>query len=154
MKNSTLLSAVTIAFAFALASAGLAQASPNSGQLQERVKVALNGMVQEVKAAETPAAKREVMERFLNKVDRSSRMAERLPLGEENRAALNMLKGRFAGYSAELAGTDGQVGVPDGDLDAFAGFMQQDLEQAAVSGGVYLSTGAIIIVLLILILLL
>jgi hypothetical protein len=96
------------------------------------------------------------MDRFLAKAERGSRVTERLPMGKENRTALKSLQTRFAGYSAELKGTGDGAGVADGDLDSFAGFMQQDLEQAADAvwggGGIYLSVGAIIIILLILLL--
>jgi hypothetical protein len=156
MKHFTLLSTVMFASALALATAVPAEASANPRMLQERVKVALNEMVQEVRASETPADKRAVMERFLAKAERGSRVAERLPMGRDTRAALEGLQSRFAGYSAELTGTEERAGVADGDLDAFAGFMQQDLEQAADAvwggGGIYLSVGAIIIILLILLL--
>jgi hypothetical protein len=156
MKHFTLLSTVMFALALALATAGPAEASANPRMLQERVKVALNEMVQEVKASETPADKRAVIDRFLAKAERGSRVAERLPMGRDTRVALKGLQSRFAGYSAELKGTGDRTGVADGDLDAFAGFMQQDLEQAADAvwggGGIYLSVGAIIIILLILLL--
>ena len=74
---------------------------------------------------------------------------------KEQRAALDMLQDKFAGYQAELKGLQGHDRVADRDLDAFAGFVQQDLEQAEVawdSGGIYLSVGAIIVILLVLLL--
>lgn len=144
-----------VALALTTATAGPAHASTDHGLLQARMKVALNEMVTEVKTAESPAAKRAVLDRFLSKIENRSRLAEKLPLGEEHRTVLTALQNRFAGYAQELNGTENAPGVADGDLDAFAGFMQQDLEQADSSwgsGGIYLSTGAVIIILLILIL--
>jgi hypothetical protein len=134
-----------------------AQAGQDHGMLQARVKVALNEMVQDVKAAGTPAAKREVMEHFLGKIQHRAGLAGKIPfLPAENRSALNLLQGKFVGYEATLKGTPGMGGVEDKDLDSFASFVQQDLEQAAEAswgnGGIYLSAGAIIIILLILIL--
>jgi hypothetical protein len=155
MKTTTPITSLALAaFVACIAVANPAQASTDHGMLQARMKVSLNEMVTEVKEAETPAAKRAVMERFLDKFENRSRIAERLPLNEEHRTALTALQSRFAGYTAELNGSDQQPGVADDDLDAFAGFMQQDLEQADSwgSGGIYLSTGAVIIILLILIL--
>jgi hypothetical protein len=132
-----------------------AAASENHGLVREQLKTALNGMVQEVKKAESPAEKRAIMARFVHKAGRGAGMAENLPLlSQEKHAALDMLQGKFSGYALELTGT-GSAGVADKDLDAFASFMQQDLEQAESSwssGGIYLSTGAVIIILLILIL--
>lgn len=133
-----------------------AQADPaDHGLLQARVKVALNDMVADVRAADNAEAKRAVLERYLDKFESRARLAGRLPLDDEHRAALTSLQTRFAGYSQELRGDEARAGVADGDLDAFASFMQHDLEQAAStwgSGGIYLSTGAVIIILLILIL--
>jgi hypothetical protein len=133
-----------------------AQAAENHGMLQQRVKIALNDMVQDVKAAETPSDKREILNGFLHKMEKGSKVAERLPfLSQENHAALAMLQDKFGGYSAELRGTAGQAPVADKDLDGFASFMQQNLEQAESSwgdGGIYLSTGAVIIILIIIIL--
>ena len=140
---------------FTAAMALPAQAAENHGMLQARVKVALNEMVQDVKAAESPAEKREVLNRFVGKIEKRAELAAKIPfLSEENHAALNMLQGKFGGYRAELQGLAGN-GVADKDLDAFASFVQQDLEQAEASwgnGGIYLSTGAVIIILLIIIL--
>jgi hypothetical protein len=127
-----------------------ARADENRDMLQARMKTALNEMVQDVRAAETPAAKRETMERFLDKIEQRAQLAGKIPfMGAENREALSFVQEKFAGYHAELQGQ------PDRDLDGFANFVQQDLEQAESSwgsGGIYLSTGAIIIILIILIL--
>lgn len=152
-------SITTPLFMFALFFTGLTALQPahasDHGLLQERVKISLNEMVTDVRTAETPAAKRAVMEGFLDRFESRSRIAAKLPLNDEQRAGLSSLQSRFAGYAAELNGTGPAAGVADDELDAFAGFMQQDLEQAAASwgsGGIYLSTGAVIIILLILLL--
>jgi V8-like Glu-specific endopeptidase len=148
------LSRFAVLLAFAAAAALPAQASESEGA-QQRLKAALNDMVQEVRQAETAPAKRAMIERFIVGMERNAQATELLPfLGEEKRAALNALREKFNGYQAELQGLDGRERVADADLNGFAGFMQQDLEQAATSGGIYLSTGAVIIILLILILIL
>ncbi len=124
--------------------------------LRARVKTALNEMVQEVKAAETPAEKRAILDEFLGKVEGRAEWAGKLPfVGEENRIMLAKLHEKFSAHRAELNGAGDSAPVGDADLDAFASFVQHDLEQAEVawgSGGIYLSFGAIIIILLILIL--
>jgi hypothetical protein len=136
--------------------AALAHPAQAAGN-QERLKGALNEIVQEVREAESPAAKRAILDRFLSRADRNTRLLEALPgAGDGKKAALGAFQERFAGYSAQLHGTEGKQRVADNELDAFATFMQQDLEQAAEvewgSGGIYLSVGAVIIILLILIL--
>jgi hypothetical protein len=132
--------------------AALPTHAADQGMLQARVKVALNEMVQDVKSAETPDDKRVVLDRFLGKIERRAELAAKIPfLPAENRAALAVLEDKFGGYEATL-----KAGVEDKDLDSFASFVQQDLEQAADAawgnGGIYLSAGAIIIILLIIIL--
>jgi hypothetical protein len=138
---------------FTLLTGGAAQAQSGTGMIEQRVKSSLNTMVQEVHATETPDGKRAVLNRFLVKVSRSAAVLDAVPfLSGDNHAAIEFLQERFDRYAATLHGdTDGDF-VADGDLDSFASFMQQDLEQA--SNGVYLSTGAIIIVLLIILILL
>jgi len=147
MKSAFKLAGI---LAFMMAAVVPAQADENRDMLQARMKTALNEMVQDVREAGTPEAKRETMDKFFAKVEQRARWAESLPfLSAENREALAFVKGKFASYHADLQGQ------PDRDLDGFAGFVQQDLEQAESSwgsGGIYLSTGAIIIILIILIL--
>ena len=149
------LSRIAGIFFFTAAMALPSQAAEDHGMLQARVKVALNDMVQEVKSAPTPDAKREVLNHFIGKVEHRAELAGKIPfLSKENREALVMLHGKFGGYKADLQGTSGK-GIADKDLDAYASFVQQDLEQAEASwgnGGIYLSTGAVIIILLIIIL--
>lgn len=143
--------------AFLTAAVAPAHAGENRDLLESRMKTALNEMVQEVRAAETPEAKRETLEGFIGKVERRAGWLESMPfMDAEHRAALSLMKDKFAGYHAELQGLEGKTRVADGELDAFAGFVQHDLEQAdAVAwdgGGIYLSVGAIIIILIILVL--
>jgi len=153
MKSAFKLAGI---LAFMTAAIVPAQADENRDMLQGRMKTALNEMVQDVREAKTPEAKRETMDKFLGKVEQRARVAESLPfIGKENRSALSFLQEKFAGYHAELRGEAGASQISDSDLDAFAGFVQQDLEQAEASwgnGGIYLSTGAVIIILLILLL--
>jgi len=147
------LSKVLAVLFFAGAATLPAQAAPHDVS-PERLKTELNEMVQEVKQAETAPAKRAVMERFLEKAERNARLAGYLSFYDaEKSEALKALQAKFDGYQTELRGLNGNDPLADDDLNAFAGFVQQDMEQAAVNG-VYLSTGAIIIILLILILVL
>ena len=142
--------------------AGLAFAAPiraeNTGTAMEQFKGALNGMVQQVHAERDPAVKREIIGRFLGRVEAGTRLADRLPwLPEKDRQSLALFQDKIHGYSAELQGANGREKVGDSGLDPFANYVQQDMEQAASAywdgGGVYLSVGAIIIILIILILL-
>jgi hypothetical protein len=156
LKLSTITAHILITTMLA---AGVVHAQNSTDVLQKRVKISLNAMVQDVREAPTADAKRVVLEQFITKIDRGTGLVQRLPfLTTEHHAALEHLQTRFDGYATVLHGTssndqDGTAAVADSDLDAFASFMQNDLEQAQ-SGGVYLSTGAIIIVLLIILIIL
>ncbi len=154
-----------------------AQAGPESdllnGRVNQRIKISLNRMVQDVHSAHSQLEKRAVLDQFLAKAENGTALAEKLPfLSTENHAALTMLHEKFDRYAAELRVVPGlgstqaspanasQASEPSGvarapaaDLDGFATYVQNDLEQAS-SGGIYLSTGAIIIVLLIILILL
>jgi hypothetical protein len=130
------------------------EARPGATVLEERFKSALNGMVQEVRAAEGAAAKREALDEFTGRLDLGlEKILGQGGLEAADRARLAAIKNRFARYRSELQGTEGLARVEDNSLDAFAGYIQQDLEQAPVGGGVYISGGALIIILLLLLIL-
>lgn len=141
----------------ALSAAAIAaplEARPGASMLEDQFKSALNGLVQDVRAAEDPAAKREALEEFTGRLDLGlEKIIGQGGLDEADREALTAFKSRFALYRAELTGKDGFARVGDESLDAFAAYIQQDLEQAPVGGGIYISAGALIIILLLLLIL-
>lgn len=128
-------------------------ASPGSVLVEERYKAALNRIVQEVRATPDPDAKREILGSYLGKMQSGLRQAGDMEsiTGPDRRTLVSMGE-KVSAYQAELEGHSGYAAVADADLDAFAGYMQQAMEQAPIGGGVYLSGGAIIIILLILLL--
>lgn len=130
------------------------EARTGATALEDRFKSVLNGMVQDVRAAEDAAAKREALEEFTGRLDIGlEKILGQGGIDEADRATLAALKNRFALYRSELEGKDGLTRVEDGNLDAFAAYIQQDMEQAPVGGGVYISAGALIIILLLLLVL-
>ncbi len=143
------------AFLLILLSTNPARAEGQSAALQERFQASVNTMVQNVRAAQDPVAKREIIGNFLNRVDRGMGMAENA-LPEKDGMALDLLRAKVQSQYAELNGLNGQPKVADEDLNHFAGYIQQDMEQAQAywgGGGVYLSVGAIIIILILILLL-
>ena len=129
-----------------------AKAAPGSALLQDQYKSALNRMTREVRLAPNPEAKRAILEGFVSKLHDGLQKAEAMPsLNEADRATLASLAGKFSAYSAELNGQAGYDRVADADLDAYAGYIQQGMEQAPGGGGIYLSGGALIIIILLLI---
>lgn len=142
-----------LAFAAACLLPARAHAGP-AATLEERYHRALSEVSQEVKAAEDPAEKRRILQRFLDHMQDGLGEAGKLPgLSDPDRNSLHTVLGKYYAYEAELKGDGGYRAVPDADLDAFAGYIRQDMEQAPVGGGVYISAGALLVILLILLLL-
>jgi len=121
---------------------------------ENRLKEYFNDLLLKVEETKDPAEKRallnESLERFLTAMDR----VQRLPfLNQEQREALARFEAEVQEKHDELNGVAGFAMVANADLDDFAGYMVQDLEQAMRSY-VVLSTAAIIIIIVLLILLL
>jgi hypothetical protein len=121
---------------------------------ENRIKEYFNDLLLKVEETKDPAEKRallnESLERFLTAMDR----VQRLPfLNQEQREALARFDAEVQEKHDELNGAAGFARVANADLDDFAGYMVQDLEQAARSY-VVLSTAAVIIIILLLIILL
>ncbi len=68
-------------------------------------------------------------------------------LTESDREAVNRLKSGFHANYSELYGLGGFTRVADADLDSFAGFIQQDREQAS---GIYISGGVLLLIIILL----
>lgn len=129
-------------------------AASDSGRLQERFKIALNGVVTKVRQAEDPADKRALLQRFTSHMEQGlDRARGQEGLSDADRRGLASMQDRFHAYNAELNGGEGFDRVDDSGLDDFAGYMQQQMEQAPVGGGIYISAGALLIIVLLLILL-
>ena len=132
-----------------------AKAAPGSALVEEQYKAALSRLTQEVRQAQSPTEKREILHHFVDGMRDGLQKAETLEsIQPSDRETLRSVAGKFDGYKAELDGMNGYARVADADLDAFAGYVQQGMEQAPINGGVYLSGTAIIIILLVLIFLL
>jgi hypothetical protein len=138
-----------------LAVSAPAKAAPGAALVEEQYKAALSRLTQEVRQAQSPTEKREILQHFINGMQDGLRKAENLEsILESDRETLRSVAGRFHAYQAELDGMNGYDRVADADLDAFAGYVQQGMEQAPVGGGIYLSGTALIVILLLLIFLL
>lgn len=149
MKNTYRILALIV-----MTAAAHVKASPAADMLEVRYQEALNAIVQNVRNEPEPAAKREILNRYLEHMQDGLRQAQSLAtVAEPDKQVLQSISGKLAAYEAELEGKSGYAPVADADLDVFAGYMQQSMEQAPISGGVYLSGGAIIVILLILLLL-
>ncbi len=150
MKKLSLLSAP--AFLLALLFASQTEAQSTSAALEKHLKASYNEMVQEVKQTEAPEAKREIIVSFLTRLDRGLGLVEKLvPKSESAHIKATRLRTTMQGHLDELNGMDMQGQGAANNLNSFASYLQQDVEQA---DGIYLSAGALIIILLILIIIL
>jgi hypothetical protein len=150
MKHFRVAVAVLVLAALA---APLFADSPQS-KWENRIKEYFNDLLLKVEETKDPEQKRallnESLERFLTAMDK----VQRLPfLNQEQREALARFDAEVQEKHDELNGAAGFAMVANADLDDFAGYMVQDLEQAARSY-IVLSTAAIIIIILLLIILL
>ncbi len=123
-------------------------------RLENRLKEYFNNLLLDVRQTKDPVEKRallnERLERFLAAMDR----IQKLPLlSPEQRQGLARFNAEVQEKVDELNGAAGFPMVANADLDDFAGYLVQDLEQAARTY-VVIPIAAIIIVILLLIILL
>jgi len=119
-------------------------------RLENRLKGYFNNLVLEVEQTRDPADKRALLngslEQFLTAVDR----IKKLPLhNQEQKEALARFAAEVQEKHDELNGTAGFAMVANADLDSFAQYMVQGLEQAA---GTYIALSGLAIVLIIILL--
>ena len=147
MNKLTLTSAKILVAAFAILAPLRVHA--DAGFVRERLNASINQIIQNVRETEDPALKRQMLENFLNRMDRGIGMAEQIGSKEEVRS-LEAMRIKVQADRTELNGLQGRDRVADADLNRFANYIQQDMEQASY---VYIGTGTLIIILLILLIL-
>ena len=148
MNKLTLTSTKILVAAFAILAPLRVHA--DAGFVRERLNASINQILENVRETEDPSLKRQMLENFLNRMDRGIGMAEQIGSKEEVRS-LEALRIKVQADRAELNGLQGRDRVADADLNRFANYIQQDMEQASY---VYIGTGTLIIILFILIILL
>ncbi len=142
------------------ASPGLARAGENNASatvttvLPNGFNASINAMVREVREAAGPDRKRKILGDFLNRMTRSLASVKILvSLQKPEIASVDAWSEKFQRDLSELKGEKDFTRVPDAELDRFAGYVQQDAEQAEFgSGGIYLSTGVLLVLIILLIL--
>ena len=120
-------------------------AKANAGSVDEGFKISLNAAIQKVTETQDPVAKREMLADFLTRMNQGLGMAKDA-VSEKDGQALNVLQLKIQADYAELNGF-GTAKIPDAELNHFAIYVQQDMEQADY---VYISVGGLIIILLLL----
>jgi len=116
---------------------------------QDRIKEHVRDIVQTVKAAPTAARKRALLDEKLRGMIEALDRAETMTSLPQDQSGIDALRARLQEKLDELHGQNGYEAVPAGKLDAFADYVQQDLEQAdTITIGV--TTGLLILILIIL----
>lgn len=118
----------------------------------ERLQQHVRDVVQDVKSAQVPAVKRSILDdelrTMVGALDRIEHMTD---LSEDEEAEIDALRSRLQEKIHELNGQNGYEAVPDGQLDAFADYVQQDFEQA--NGTITLGVGTALLIILLIVLL-
>lgn len=148
MKRTVLC---TLTLLFFAANPLLAQeTAPDPG---ERFKQYLNQKVTEVKNTDDPAEKRALLDETLQKMKTAADQVRQMPgIDVKGEEALAAFAADISEKRAQLNGENGYEAVPDADLDRFADYVQQDLEQAQRLV-ISISTAALVLIIFLLLLL-
>lgn len=117
----------------------------------EKFKKIVNRMVQKVEKAESPEQKRAIMNRSFERfMTAFSRVEQMDGVSDSDKEGIAGLRKIVEEKSRELNGEEGFNPVPDQQLDNFANYVQQDLEQADTVITISLTTLLLIIIILLL----
>lgn len=125
---------------------------PGTAPAQTRVHDYLNDTALSVQATDDPVQKREILDKNLHAMDRALETVINSPMtSEEDDASLALMRTTLQEKTDELAGLNGFDRVPDAQLDAFATYVVQDLEQADQVITISVVTLLLIIIIIILV---
>ncbi len=137
---------------FALLGLGLVS-SPAFGDVspQDQLKKHVQELVQEVKQAPSAAEKRSILDSKLRDMITALDRAESMGgVSSADKQGIDVLRTRLQEKLDELNGQNGFEPVPNGELNSFADYVQQDFEQADRTVTIGVTTGLLILILLIL----
>lgn len=127
-------------------------ASAQSNKAVNMFKEHINNVVQKVKVEENPQEKRELLNASFDKLLNSFNKVESMKvLSQADQSALNQLQNNITEKRNELNGLNGYKRVQNSQLNNFANFVQQDLEQA--DSTVTISVTVLLLIIIILLLL-
>jgi hypothetical protein len=127
-------------------------AQDEAAKLQNNLKSYFNEVAVKVKNTEDPAQKREILNGTFEKVFKAVDKVEQLPVGKENQNFLAAFRQGVQEKYDELNGLKGFARVGDDELNTFADYVVQDMEQAK-NIAIYTTTTTLIIIALLIILL-
>ncbi len=116
----------------------------------EKLKEQVRDIVSSVKTAPTATEKRSILNKKLgNMIAALNRAEEMARLSPQDQSAIATLRTRIQEKIDELNGQNGYDAVPDRQLDSFADYVQQDFEQADKTVTIGVTTGLLILILII-----
>ena len=128
-----------------MAFAGIAQG-------QDKLQKHFSEVATKVKATDDPAEKRVILEESLEKMTNALDQVQGSPLvSKDDKVGIDQIKAVVKEKQDELAGANGFAGVTDAQLNAFADYVVQDMEQADRNISISVVTLLLIIILVILI---
>ena len=123
----------------------------NAGEKGELQKY-FNDAANKVKATNNPSEKRTILNESFQTMSKALDRVESSGLiSKDDRIGIDRFKATLQEKQDELAGSNGYVGVPDEQLNAFSHYVVQDAEQADVVITISLVTLLLIIILILLI---
>lgn len=103
----------------------------NSAYAQDELHGYFVDVAVEAKAAETPEAKRDILNRGLTRMNQALTQVQKSPaINAEDVDGIRQLQSGVQDKIDELNGVGGFERIADSQLDAFADYMVQDIEQA------------------------
>ena len=127
--------------------------SPLKAQLNdghERLKKHINSVVEKVEETESPIQKREILDRSLeDMIQAIEKVSEKKSVSESDKKGLAVFKDNLVDRKNELNGLNGFKKVPNNQLNQYANYIQQNVEQAdAVT--ISVTTALLIVIILLL----
>ena len=127
--------------------------SPLKAQLNdghERLKKHINSVVEKVEEAESPLHKREILDGSLEEMIQAiDKIKEKKSISESDKKGLAVFKDNLVDRKNELNGLNGFKKVPNNQLNQYANYIQQNVEQAdAVT--ISVTTALLIVIILLL----
>ena len=116
----------------------------------EQLKQHIHDAVEKVKAAPTAAEKRSILDDELRAMTTALNRARQMTDRSSEKESIDALRARVQEKLDELHGQNGYTAVPDGELDTFADYVQQDFEQADRVVTISVTTALLIVLILLL----
>ena len=129
---------------FVMAFAGIVQG-------KDKLQNYFSGTASKVKLATDPSEKREILNKSFEKMSKALNTVQSSPLiSKDDKAGIENVKAILEEKQDELEGVNGYERVPDLQLNAFANYVVQDMEQATQT--VTLSLVSLLLIILIVVL--